>query len=54
MLQQVVRIFTTLLFKINCPTFVEICRNSMKLENYLLCDAVYFSLLSSAISVAQA
>ena len=53
-LQQVVRIFTTLFFKVRCPTLVEICRNSMKLENSLLCNAVYFSVLSSAISVAQA
>jgi len=54
MLQQVVRIFTTLFFKVSCPTLLEICRNSMKLENSLLCNAVYFSVLSSAISVAQA
>ena len=53
MLQQVVRIFTNLHFKVKCPTFVEICRNSMKLENCLLCNAVYFSSSSSAISVTQ-
>jgi hypothetical protein len=42
MLQQVVRIFTTLFFKVNSPTFVKICRNSRKLENCLLCNAVYY------------
>jgi hypothetical protein len=54
MLQEVVRIFTTLLFEVNCPTLVEVCRNSRKLVNCLLCKAVYFSLLYSAISAGLA
>ena len=49
-LQQVVRIFATLLFKVNCPTLVEICRNSMKLENFLLCNAVYFLMVIPCIN----